>query len=70
MSEALNKQGLLEEQTSALEKALLAEHDPVKRQRLVFDMSNVVGERLAPEQDHAEEFRIVDAAAVQADVEF
>jgi hypothetical protein len=67
---ALQERGALEERYGARLTAVKAENDPTERARLVLELDSVVGERLALEQDHAEEFRIVDAETVQANAEF
>jgi hypothetical protein len=70
VSSALQERGALEERYGAYFKRIEAASKPAERKRLLFEMDGIVGERLALEGDHAEEFRIVDAAAVQADAEF
>lgn len=70
VSSALHERGALEERYGAFFKRIEAASEPAERKRLLFELDNIVGERLGLEGDHAEEFRIVGAAAVQADVEF
>jgi hypothetical protein len=70
VSSALQERGALEERYGAYFKRIEAANKPADRKRLLFEMDDIVGERLALEGDHAEEFRIVDAAAVQVDAEF
>jgi hypothetical protein len=75
MSEALNERGLLEERYGALYKSIETANDPAARKRLLRNLDDVVGERLALEGDHAEEFRVTDAhlfepAAVQPEADF
>jgi hypothetical protein len=70
VSSALHERGALEERYGAFFKRIEAASKPAERKRLLFEMDNIVGERLALEGDHAEEFRIVDAETVQADAEF
>ncbi len=58
---ALQERGALEERYGAYFKRIEAASEPEERKRLLFEMDDVVGERLALEGDHAEEFRTVDA---------
>ena len=66
MSKALHERGALEEQYGARLAALKAENDPTKRARLVLELDNVVGERLAHEMEHGVEFMAHHRTLVEA----
>lgn len=70
MSEALHTRGILEERCSAIYKRIEAADLPGERKRLLLELDNVVGERLALEGDYAEEFRAIDAHLYEPAVEF
>lgn len=64
-TEALSQRDALEQRYSELLERIKKADLPGERSRLLRDLDETVGERLALEGDHAEEFWTVDAEAVQ-----
>jgi len=60
MSAALQQRGTLEEKYGRIFDAVLAADNTEERKQLLFALDEIVGERLAHEMEHAQEFRGYD----------